>query len=412
MRLPAAAVTPRARRALIAASSLTTLSVLLPYLVGTLADDLQATLGFGDRGLGYLVAAFWAVSALAAPTTGVAVDRFGWGRTGTAGAVLSGAALLVVGVATPSLWLLLACLLAGGFAHGLASPSSHIGLATAFPTGGRGLVFGLKQSAPPVATALAGLAVPAVALTLGWQPAFLLAAALAPLTLLLIHRTWSPGAVPRPRAATGPPPGGAASESAPGLLRLGLAGGFAATALGALTAFLMRTLLVAGVPAGVAGTAVMIASLVAIVTKVATGSLLDRRSFEPFRTTAALLATGAAGMLLLATGQPWLAVLGSAVAFAGGFGWDGVFLVGLLQAYARTPGRAAGRLQLALAGGTGLGPILFGLLVSTGGYTLTWTVFAAIAGVAAVLLRSASRGRVEIAEPARGLALDPRGPTG
>ena len=51
------------------------------------------------------------------------------------------------------------------------------------PSPYRSLAFGLKQSSVPLATFLSGLAIPFVALTLGWRWAFVLAAALAALLM-------------------------------------------------------------------------------------------------------------------------------------------------------------------------------------------------------------------------------------
>ena len=69
-----------------------------------------------------------------------------------------------------------------------------------------GLSFGIKQAAIPIATLLAGVAVPTVALTVGWRWAYLIGAGLALLALLIApagRRAAGPGAARSP--VSGPP---------------------------------------------------------------------------------------------------------------------------------------------------------------------------------------------------------------
>ena len=53
------------------------------------------------------------------------------------------------------------------------------------PARRRGAAFGIKQAAAPLATLLAGLAIPVFALTLGWRAAFLAACLLFPLVVAI-----------------------------------------------------------------------------------------------------------------------------------------------------------------------------------------------------------------------------------
>ena len=61
----------------------------------------------------------------------------------------------------------------------LGQLASNLTLARYVPAHRLGLSFGIKQSAIPLATLLAGAAVPAVALTVGWRWAYVIGAALA-----------------------------------------------------------------------------------------------------------------------------------------------------------------------------------------------------------------------------------------
>src|SRR5205823_1137887 len=86
---------------------------------------------------------------------------------------------------------------------------SNLTLARSVPAHRLGLSFGVKQAAIPLATLLAGAAVPAVALTVGWRWAYVIAAGLAVLALVGAPRAGEPyvripGPPPGARAATSP----------------------------------------------------------------------------------------------------------------------------------------------------------------------------------------------------------------
>src|SRR5690606_2655132 len=105
------------------------------------------------------------------------IDRAGWRRAALAG--LGVTLLCQLGVAASgSVAALVACLVVAGAGYGVVSPASNLVVVREIPERLRGTALGAKQSATPVVALLAGLAVPLVALTIGWRWAFLLAAVL------------------------------------------------------------------------------------------------------------------------------------------------------------------------------------------------------------------------------------------
>ncbi|MST35344.1 MFS transporter, partial [Acidimicrobiaceae bacterium USS-CC1] len=82
-------------------------------------------------------------------------------------------------LAVGSLTALLGFLVAGGLANGAMQPAVNLLLARTVDDRRQGLAFGVKQAAIPTSTLLSGLAVPALALTVGWHVAYLVAAGLA-----------------------------------------------------------------------------------------------------------------------------------------------------------------------------------------------------------------------------------------
>jgi MFS family permease len=155
------------RRAVLLAVAVATATVLPAFLTGGLAVQLRGELAFGTGALGLAVAAFFATSSLASAVMGRVVERIGSHSGMRLAAIGSSAALLGVALLARSWTGLVGCLVVGGLANAVSHPATHLSLAREVPAGRQGLSFGIKQAAIPVSTLLAGLAVPAVALTVG-----------------------------------------------------------------------------------------------------------------------------------------------------------------------------------------------------------------------------------------------------
>ncbi|MGB3682885.1 MAG: MFS transporter, partial [Rubrobacteraceae bacterium] len=156
-------------RPMLLAVAVATAGVMPAFLTGGLAVQVREELGFGEAALGLAVALFFASSAAASVVLGRLVERVGSHRSMRVAAVGSAASLLGVAVFARSWSLLIGCLVVGGFANAIAHPATHLSLAREIPPHRQGFSFGIKQAAIPTATLLAGLAVPVVALTVGWR---------------------------------------------------------------------------------------------------------------------------------------------------------------------------------------------------------------------------------------------------
>ncbi|WP_324274900.1 MFS transporter [Blastococcus brunescens] len=170
-----------------AAASATTVGALPVYLVGALSVQIGRDLDLSSAAIGTIVATFWGTSALFSVAAGRFGDLVGV-RTGLGlCAVLASLSLMGTAVLGWSAWWLASTLAVAGVANAAAHPYSNMLLTQAVPTRRRGLAFGIKQAAIPLATLLAGLAVPALAVTVGWRWAFVSAAVLALLPLLMLR---------------------------------------------------------------------------------------------------------------------------------------------------------------------------------------------------------------------------------
>lgn len=193
---------PSAFRVATGAVIVTTASVLPVFLTGAMAVQLSRDLAFDPSGLGLVVALYFGVSALCSLPVGMVVERAGSRVTSRIAVV--GAAVLMAALAlgARSYVTLVVLLLCGAWCNVMGQLSSNLTLARSVPAHRMGLSFGVKQAAIPAATLLAGLAVPAVALTVGWRWAYGIGP-YWPSPRCSPARGPTPGRRPAPRRATG-----------------------------------------------------------------------------------------------------------------------------------------------------------------------------------------------------------------
>jgi MFS family permease len=347
--------------------------VLPAFLTGGLAVQVRGELDFGAGALGVAVAMFFVTSSLASAVIGRLVERIGAHRGMRLAAIGSAASLLGVALLAWSWAGLVGCLVLGGLANAVSHPATHLSLAREVPAGRQGLSFGIKQSAIPVATLLAGLAVPAIALTFGWRWAFAGGAALALAVAFLVPAGAPKSVVHRPEEGRERD-----ARTAP-LLLLALGIGLGSTAATPLGAFLVESSVAAGLRVETAGLLLASGSAANIVVRVAFGRLADGMSGGRLLLVAAMLAVGVAGFGMLATGEVALILPGALLAFAAGWGWPGLFNFAVVKTSPGAPAAATGITQTGASGGAALGPLVFGLVAEAASYEAAWLVSGAFA---------------------------------
>jgi predicted MFS family arabinose efflux permease len=355
----------------------TTIAVSIPvFLVGGLAVQIGGELGFSPAGLGLAVSAYFGASALASVPAGVLVERYGSTQVSRYAIGLAAASLLAVAVAARSLWSLMAILVLGAAANALGQLASNSSLAQHVPVRRQGLSFGVKQAAIPVSTLLAGIAVPTVALTVGWRWAFVLAAVLALAVIPL---------APKENAAHRGTRGNGGDRATAALVVLGVAGMLAAGAANALGTFLVDSAVVRGVSPGPAGLALTLGGLVCGLARIIGGWQADLRPGSQVGVIAALLAAGAAGLALLAApGTPAL-VAGVVLGFGLGWAWPGLMNFAVVRLHPQAPAAATSITQTGIYAGGCVGPLGLGGIAAAAGYPAMWMV-AAVAMVSAAAL--------------------------
>ena len=84
-------------------------------------------------------------------------------------------------------------------------------------------------------------------------------------------------------------------------------------------------------------------------------------------------------------------VVGTFLGFAIGWSWPGLLMFAVVRVARDSPGVATSAVQTGAFAGGALGPVLFGLVVSSAGYGTAWPAAVVSLSLAAVLLLVARR---------------------
>ncbi len=372
-----------------AAGAVTALGAIPPFLIGAQAVFVRAELGFDLTRLGVAVSAFFAAAAAAALAGGGLIDRIG----ARAGLVLAG--LLVTGGGAAVVLLvhdwtsLVLCMLLLGLGNAACQVSSNLSVAQALPAHRRGLGFGVKQAAVPLAIMLAGLAVPTVGRIYSWRFSFGMTAVCGLLVVAVALLVRSPRRQRGARVAQG-------QDRAPlgPLLVAGLSITFASAAANFLGAYLASWADRSGLTPSQAGLLIAAGSGASIVVRIVLGHRADGRHGANLPVVAVQMFVGAGCLLGVSSGLPWAVVGFGFAAFAVGWSWPGLFLYAVARVGRDAPARASAIVQAGAFAGGAVGPIGFGLLVGTAGFRSAWWCAAGAFVVAGVLVLLARRGLV------------------
>ncbi|HEU5126997.1 MAG TPA: MFS transporter [Glycomyces sp.] len=361
-----------------------TVAVVMPvFLFGGLAVQITDELGMGVGTIGLISGLYFAVCGLTAVPAGRLVERLGAPVTARLGVGLTAAAMLAVAAAAHEPVALTVFILLSAPANGLGQIAANTVLSHWAPTGRKGTLFGAKQAAVPLCTMLAGLSVPAVALTLGWRWAFVAGAALALLALVPLAGLGRPA--PPERTGSGGRPGR-------NLLVFAAAASLGSAAAGPLGSYLTTYAVDIGASESFAGLNLTVGGLAGVIARVGAGAIADRRGGGEFGLIAAMLVGGAAGVATFTAEQPWLLPLGTAAGFALGWAWPGLMNFGVTKRYPDAPAAATSITQTGVYAGGAAGPIAFGLIVDRVGWDAAWIAVAAAMAVAAALIAAAEGG--------------------
>lgn len=344
--------------------------------------------------LGSLTTVAFAVAGLASPIAGRQVDRHGGRRMLFASFIAGGLSAAVMSTSVSLAWLWLGAFLSG-IALSLGNPVTNQLIADHVPPGRRGLQVGVKQSGVPMAQALVGLALPPLAVLVGWRGSLLLGVLVALLGLALTLTV-----VPFGKAVGVTTRGEKRERSSPMVWRL--------TAYSFVIGIGVQPVMVysplyaferVGFSASLAGMAIGAIGAAGIVARVMWGHHAER-SDDPLRslTAISIVATISVGFVLASEYVGAWALLPGLIGFGtSALASNSVVMMAVVRsAGVGGTGRSTGVVSRGVFLGFMLGPVLFGSLTDlTESYTAGWAVvmllFAATL-VMTLLWRRAAQG--------------------
>lgn len=376
----------RAARTLLVVVLLLTMTVGIgmQFAIPVLGPLIMPDLGLTLVELGAVTTLFFLVGAAASTSAGRWTDRVGGRRSLFATHLSAGLAFAIAARADSLPFLLLAGGVAG-LGAALANPATNRLILAGFPPGSRGAIVGLKQSGVQLGGLAAGVALPTLALLLGWQRALLSWTLLAAITITLFLIAVPASLDPiGGRRTSRPDEGGGPTITV--LCTFAALMGFGVSSIN--TYLPIYAVEIVGTSVTTAGFVVSVLAVLGIASRLGWGWGADRL-VRPIRVLPVLSigALAGTGLLVLAAyvGQ-WALWLGAGVLGATALGWNGVAMLVAMNAV--TPARAgwaSGRVILFFYVGLVASPIPFGLLADRlGSYAIGW-LFVALAFVAATI---------------------------
>ena len=368
------------------ASVMATVSTVLPgFLVGALSVQISAEMGVTEAVYGWGLSSFFGAAMVGSILLGRLSQRIGALSQMTLALGVSILVQLALAATAQSFGAVIGFLVVAGLCNAANQTSINLALAQAeLPR--LGLAVSIKQSGLPTATLLAGFAVPALALTVGWRWAYVASAAFTLASLVVVRLAVGSA---KPGAAVGP----SAPESSSRDLFLGAAvGAFLAFSAGSLNAWGVGSGVDAGLGEGMAGLFLSVGAATGITLRIVSGWLSDTMRAAPFRVGGFTALMGSLGMGALALRSPGTHIAAMLVAFGAGWIWPVFTNFGIVRANPRAAGAATGITQMGVYVGVFVGPLLTGWLIEHHGYEVMWLAVAASSVVGATIsIRIADR---------------------
>ncbi len=371
-------------RSVFGAAIMATTGALPVFMLTAQSALVVDDLGITESALGLLVTCFYSLAALTSIPTGRLIENGGDPASAVRLATgLSATATAIIAFGPSSVWVVGLGLLVGAVGTSCAQAAANLMLSVTAPPRHQGLGFGVKQSALPAASMLAGLVVPTIGISLGWRWGFGLAAAVAALACVLI-----PIVALTPTTDRTPVKG--ADRLVPakrrGPVYLFALGSVTGTiAMGSVMTYFVLWSVRSGIPVGTAGAVLAAASLGSIVLRVVGGIVADRKGGRVMGVVIAAITVGVVGIACIATGSAPLIYLGAFLTLTLSWSWPGLMLFSIART-SDAPVSTISILQTGAYAGNAVGPGLFGLIIAASSYRVGWIVAAACMAVTAVLM--------------------------
>ena len=341
--------------------------VMLPvFLVGALSLQIRQDIAITAAQFGLVASIFFLVSAVASIPLGRAAQRWGPIKSLRVAGVLALSGYLGIGLVVQSWRSLFVFLGIVGCANALAQPAGNLAIARGVSKA-RGLAFGVKQAAVPIATLIAGVAVPVAATLVPWRSVFITVGFGAVITGFFASVVTELPAeqIERRTKAVGQ----RTTIVLFPLIMLSIGGALAAAAVNALGIFFVPAAVSIGWQEISAGQLLATASFLSIAMRVVVGGLADRFKSDGLLWVASFIAVGAVTFFMLGFSE--FSLFYAAVfilAFGVGWGWPGLFQFAVAIKNENQTAVAAGIVQAGVWVGGVVGPLSFGLIAERFGF--------------------------------------------
>jgi len=394
--------------------------VLPLFLVGAFQVRIAEDIGTGFTGIGAVLALFFITTGVCSLPAGKLVDRVGAAialRIGMSFTMLSSVFIAFFATSLPRLGVgLILC----GMGTTFVDTSGSRALSIAVPRKQQGMAFGAKEASGPLAALLAGIALPFLGEIVAWRSLFLFATLFAFLTAMSVPSRVDHARI-RPQTVTPQPVhahdghsddfsevqvayvAGPDQNTRKQLLLLGVAAATGGTIAASGANFLVPSMQQVGMGARAAGIVLAAASVVAVITRVGSGLLVDRTEDRELIIVSILLGLGALAALGLSLATGLLAeqrlgvVLGVLAALAvlgGGWGWTGLLFLSGIRISPTKPALSGGVVLAGLGVGGAFGPAIFGYVAENFGISTSWAGAVPLLAIAAFTTFSLHKARL------------------
>lgn len=379
----------------VAAAVAAAVATALPgFLVGALAVQVRAEFDVSAARYGWAMSGYFLAGTAGSVLLGRLAQHIG-PRRQLIGALLAAAvANVLVAAIADSFGALVVLLATAGMCNAGCQTAVNLALTRAgLPR--LGLAIAIKQSGMPSASMLAGIAVPALALTVGWRWSFVAVAGITVIAATFVASAIAPLTVTA-RDAAAPDgdrsdqgfdrePGSESGSSMTALVGAAVACAFLAFGAGTLNAWVVSSGVDAGLGEGAAGLMLSGGAALGIAIRLGWGFRLDSLDLLPFRVGGLLALVGSIGVALLAVRSVPVHIVATVIGFAGGWIWPVFTNFGVIRANVGRAAAATGVSQTGVYVGIFVAPLVTGALIERVGYGPMWLVTAAAMATGAVI---------------------------
>lgn len=334
------------------------------FLPGATSQLISKSINFGPGGIGVIFTLYWLFSVVGAYISRNDHRPFSIQKRISQSVLITALALAFIAIYPQfGIWVGPAI---GGAVYGYSQPYTNLLIMKECSNRIHGFAYGLKQAAIPAATLISSLAVPIIAVPLGWRQLFGIIAFFTLIYSLFLAKNSQTIISKSQNKST------AKLKLNWHLSMLALTGSLGAMVGNSLGGYLIISLTDSGFSLTAASFIAAVSSVANIIVRIIAGVAADRGKKSPYRYLEFMFVFGMIGTLFLLTNINSIQIIGSILAYAGGWGWAGLLHYVTGAAYPGKERQATAVSQMGVSLGASFGPLIFGCLFSYAGAQIAW----------------------------------------